>query len=81
MTRMRLSSLADEFDPDITSVVFVDSEEPAEDVRKLFRKITRIGGIENPHSREYGTSVYLLQDPAYSFNKFWKMRISELDSE
>lgn len=71
----------EEFDPDITSIVYVNSEEPGEDVRMLFKKITKIGGITNPHSREYGTSVYLAQEPVDSFNKFWKERIKELDSE
>lgn len=68
----------EQFDPDITSIVYVNYEEPGEDVRKLFKKVTRIGGITNPHSREYGTSVYLGQEPVESFNAFWKRRIQEL---
>lgn len=68
----------EQFDPDITSIVYINYEEPGEDVRTLFRKITRVGGITNPNSREYGTSVYLMQDPVESFNYFWKLRTKEL---
>ncbi len=71
----------EEFDPDITSVVYINNEEPGEDVKALFRKITKIGGITNPHSREYGTSVYLGQDPVGSFNDFWKERTKEFRKE
>jgi hypothetical protein len=67
-----------QFDPDITSIVYINYEEPGEDVRSLFRKITKIGGITNPNSREYGTSVYLVQDPAESFNHFWQIRTKDL---
>jgi hypothetical protein len=67
-----------EFQPDITSIVYIDSGEPGEDVKNLFRKITKIGSITNPHAREYGTSVYLAQDPVSSFNEFWKLRTNDL---
>lgn len=63
-----------DFEKEITSVVYINYEEPGEDVRQLFKKITKVGGITNPHSREYGTSVYLAQDPVESFNQFWKIR-------
>jgi len=66
-----------QFDPDITSVVYINYE-LGEDVRTLFKKITKIGGITNPDSREYGTSVYLCQEPAGSFNHFWKIRTEGL---
>jgi len=64
------------FDPDITSMVYVNEEEPGNDVKQFFRKITKIGGITNPNAREFGTSVYLCQDPVGSFNMFWKIRTS-----
>jgi hypothetical protein len=67
-----------EFNPDITSIVYINGKEPGEDVKVLFRKITKIGSITDPDSREYGTSVYLGQEPTQSFNKFWKERIKNL---
>jgi hypothetical protein len=67
-----------QFDPDITSVVYINYKEPGEDVKNLFRKIIKIGSITDPNSREYGTSVYLLQDPVQSFNQFWKIRTKDL---
>ena len=66
-----------EFDPDITSFVYVNYE-PGVDVRELFKKITKIGGITNPNSREYGASVYLCQEPVESFNYFWKIRTKDM---
>lgn len=66
-----------EFDPDITSFIYIN-DEMGEDVRMLFTKITKIGSISNPDAREFGTAVYLCEDPADSFNKFWKLRIKDI---
>lgn len=66
-----------QFDPDITSVVYINGE-PGEDVKTLFGKITRIGSITNPDAREYGTAVYLCEEPKESFNEFWTRRINDL---
>ncbi len=68
-----------QFDPDITSMVYVNYEEPGEDVRALFKKIIKIGSITNPDSREFGTSVYLCQEPVQSFNYFWKIRTGDFE--
>jgi hypothetical protein len=65
------------FNPDISSMVYIN-DEPGEDVKQLFRKITRVGSISNPDARELGTSVYLCQDPVDSFNRFWTLRLKEL---
>jgi hypothetical protein len=59
------------FDPDITSFVYVNYAPPGMDVKTLFRKISVIGSITNPDSREFGTTVYLCQDPVQSFNELW----------
>jgi hypothetical protein len=69
------------FDPDITSFIYINNDEMGEDVRTLFRKITIIGSITNPDAREYGTTVYLCEDPVMSFNKFWKARLALLETE
>jgi len=58
--------------------VYINYEEPGEDVRSLFKKIKKIGGITDPNSREYGTSVYLCQEPVKSFNHFWKIRTKDM---
>ncbi len=70
-----------QFNPDITSVVYINHEPPGEDVKTLFRKITVIGSITNPNSREFGTTVYLCQEPVESFNKFWTARLKKLNEE
>jgi hypothetical protein len=64
------------FNPDITSMVYINGR-PGEDVKALFRKITKVGSITNPDSREYGTAVYLCQDPVQSFNEFWTARLKK----
>ena len=45
----------------------------------MFRKITLVGRISNPDAREYGTGVFLYEDPVGSFNEFWTARLKELD--
>jgi hypothetical protein len=66
------------FDPDPTSFIYIN-DELGEDVKNLFRKITNVGSISNPDAREFGTTVYLCQDPSISFNRFWTERLSHLD--
>jgi hypothetical protein len=65
------------FNPDVTSFVYIN-DEMGEDVRMLFKKITKVGSISNPDAREFGTAVYLCEDPIGSFNKFWELRIEDL---
>lgn len=67
--------LPEQFEPDIESIIYINDDEPGEDVKALFKEITLVGKISNPHAREYGTSVYLCEKPAGSFNQFWKERI------
>jgi hypothetical protein len=69
-----------EFDPDVTSLIYIN-DEPGEDVIGLFRKIIRVGSISNPDAREYGTGVYLCENPVVSFNSFWKERLKLLNGE
>ncbi|MCX6256117.1 MAG: glycosyltransferase family 39 protein [Bacteroidia bacterium] len=66
-----------QFVPDPTSFIYIN-DELGEDVNKLFRKITNIGSISNPDAREFGTTVYLCQDPVISFNEFWTNRLKNL---
>jgi hypothetical protein len=65
------------FDPDITSLIYIN-DKPGEDIKQLFRKITKTGSITNINAREYGTAVYLCENPVDSFNKFWTERISRV---
>jgi hypothetical protein len=65
------------FEPDITSLIYIN-DEPGDDIRMLFRKITEVGMISDPNAREFGTKVYLCQEPVDSFNKFWKIRTESL---
>jgi hypothetical protein len=66
-----------QFDPDIKSIIYIN-DEPGDDIRKLFRKITKEGSISDPDAREFGTSVYLCEDPVSSFNEFWTARIKNI---
>ena len=64
--------------PDITSLIYIN-DESGDDIKDLFSKITMVGSISNPHAREYGTAVYLCEEPKSSFNEFWKKRIASED--
>ncbi len=66
-----------QFNPDIKSFIYIN-DELGDDVNALFRKITNVGSITNPDAREYGTTVYLCEDPVMSFNKFWSERTKDL---
>jgi len=65
-----------QFSPDIKSLIYIN-DEPGDDIKALFRKITLVGRISNPDAREYGIGVYLCEEPAGSFNDFWKARLKE----
>jgi hypothetical protein len=67
-----------QFDPDPTSLIYINNE-LGEDVNNLFRKISNVGSVTDPDAREFGTTVYLCQDPVISFNKIWKERLKSLD--
>ena len=41
-------------------------------------KSQRLGAYTNPDAREYGTTVYLCEDPVTSFNEFWIERTKNL---
>lgn len=68
----------EKFDPDITSLIYIN-DELGEDVRQIFRRVVKVGAISNSDAREYGTSVWLCQDPVDSFNRFWTLRLKELN--
>jgi hypothetical protein len=66
----------EEFSPDIKSFIYINSH-LGNDVKMLFHKITEVGRISDPDAREFGTAVYLCEEPVISFNKFWKERTRE----
>jgi hypothetical protein len=68
-----------QFKPDIKSVVYIN-DEPGDDVKALFGKITLVGRISNPDAREYGIGVFLFEEPAGSFNYFWKERLGQIEN-
>lgn len=65
------------FNPDITSLIYINGK-LGKDVQMLFNKSTLIGKISDPDAREFGTSVYLCEDPKVSFNEFWTNRLKDL---
>jgi 4-amino-4-deoxy-L-arabinose transferase-like glycosyltransferase len=72
--------IPEKFDSDITAFIYIN-DELGDDVRQLFRKIIKVGSIQNPDAREYGTTVYLCEDPVMSFNEFWTARLKMLNDE
>ena len=69
-----------QFDPDPTSFLYIN-DELGDDVNVLFGRITKVGSISNPDAREYGTAVYLCENPVMSFNLFWEERLKQLEAE
>jgi hypothetical protein len=65
------------FNPDIKTLIYINHE-LGDDIRQLFKKITIAGKISNPDAREFGTTVYLCEEPVMSFNKFWTERLKNL---
>jgi len=68
------------FDPDIKSAIYIN-DDLGEDIGMLFAKITEVGSISNPDAREYGTTVFLCEEPVRSFNEFWIERTAHLRSQ
>ncbi len=65
------------FNTEITTMVYINGE-MGDDVRALFGKITLVGAVSDPDAREYGTSVYLCEEPVSSFNVFWEERTKDI---
>lgn len=70
--------IPEKFEPDITSFIYIN-DELGEDIQRLFGKITLVGKISNPDAREYGTAVYLCENPLIGFNTFWSDRLKRLE--
>ncbi|MFZ0283526.1 MAG: hypothetical protein WAL29_17875, partial [Bacteroidales bacterium] len=66
-----------QFNRELKSLVYVN-DEMGDDVKSIFSKITIIGSIKNPDAREFGTTVWLCEEPSKSFNEFWTERIKEV---
>jgi hypothetical protein len=66
-----------EFPVEMKSFVYIN-DEPGEDVQELFARITLIGRISDHDAREYGTGVFLCEEPVTSFNAFWQERIKDI---
>lgn len=54
------------------------NHELGSDVDSLFARIDSVGSITHPHSREYGTTVYLCRSPRADFRAFWTERVKEV---
>jgi hypothetical protein len=67
-----------EFPFEMTHLIYIN-DELGEDVQQLFDKISIAGKITNKDAREYGTTVYLLEEPNNNFNIFWKERLAMLN--
>jgi len=68
----------EKFNPEITKLIYINSEEPGEDIYMVFKKVTKMGSIADEYAREFGTSVYLCEEPTGIFNSFWTKRTSEI---
>jgi len=62
---------------DATTLIYVN-DELGEDVQAIFADIKAIGKISDLYAREYGTTVYLCQQPRQPFGALWKQRVQEV---
>lgn len=69
--------IPDSYDKEIRSAIYIN-DELGDDVRALFKKIRVTGSITNRDAREYGTKVYLCEEPESGFNEFWLDRIKQI---
>lgn len=60
-----------------TVLIYVN-DELGKDVQALFADIQIIGKIENSYAREFGTTVYLCQQPRQPFGNFWRKRVQKV---
>ncbi len=58
------------FDPPVTVLYYINDEQ-GEDVTELFASVAIIAAIENPHAREYGSTIYRFSHPKQPFSAFW----------
>jgi hypothetical protein len=64
---------------EITNFIYIN-DRLGDDVPKLFADCKEMGSIDNPLAREHGTGVWLCTSPKVSFNKFWKIRVSNINN-
>lgn len=61
-------------DTGASALIYVNNE-LGEDVDALFDSVRLIGTISTPLAREYGTQVYLCEQPNGSFGELWRERV------
>lgn len=67
--------------PDETNtLVYINDEDPGEDVQALFADILLIGRVQHPLARECGTGVWLCRAPRHDVAQFWAERVREVKS-
>ncbi|TNE66633.1 MAG: phospholipid carrier-dependent glycosyltransferase [Bacteroidetes bacterium] len=59
---------------DAQALIYIN-DELGSDVEALFADIRAVGAIQDTFAREYGTTVYLCQQPRYDLDSFWRERV------
>jgi hypothetical protein len=62
---------------EIMNLIYINSELGG-DIKYLFTDCRKIGQVQNPLAREFGTEVWLCTNPHSSFNEFWRMRVPQV---
>ncbi|MBV6439833.1 MAG: hypothetical protein EPGJADBJ_01487 [Saprospiraceae bacterium] len=65
----------DSLPPEVQTLIYINDDDPGEDVQALFADIQLVGRIENPLAREYGTGVWLCRSPRSDVAAFWAERV------
>ena len=61
----------------LATMIYINDEEPGEDVQALFADIRLVGKVSNPLAREFGTGVWLFRSPRSNLAEFWAGRAKE----
>ena len=70
----------DHIDPAVQTLIYINSEDPGEDVQRLFADIRLVGRVENPLARERGTGVWICRAPRSNVAVFWAERVKMVKS-
>lgn len=62
---------------DAHTLIYIN-DEMGPDVAEFFGKVTRIGVVDNPISRQHGDMVFLCEEPRGSFPQAWASRVAEV---
>lgn len=77
--------LPEKFDNEISEVVYIIGTDALEsgnfkNMKNFFDVMIEIGSVENSLAIEFGTKIYLFQNPKSNFNAFWQTELGNVNT-